>query len=257
MKLGKLAAGMILATALGISATTASALDSYTGDDSFAGGFDDWETIYEDFIQDRLMIGVRATTFRLKNASRPEDWNCEKTFVGYINKLEEEDTTHLYPVVAWWICPYIAIEITYDKVEASTWNFNNHATDGNIEFGGPIFTLRGQYPFWENRVIPFVGIGYADWSCDFKESENWFTRSDGVNRVMELGKADVGWALTAGVGVRPIRHLEIEAMVRQLDAKTDAEFWYMKGGVHRGHVMRTGEFTLDHIAYGLAASYVF
>ena len=213
------------------------------------------EGFYEDFIQDRLTIGVRVSTFRLKDASRPADPERVKTFVGFVNELKEEDDVHVYPTIAWWICPYVSVEATYDEVEASTWNFNNHATDGNIKMGGPIFSIRGQYPFFENRLIPYVGIGYAIWSADFEESPSWFTRSNGSHRVMDC-KDDNGVALTVGVAYRPIRHLEIELMARSLDVTSEAEFYYLYGRGKR-EFRRGGEFTLEHVAYGLAASYVF
>ncbi len=261
MKLHKLITFTVTTAACAALAMPAVAQESYSysGDSSLASG---WDEFYEDYIQDRLSIGLRVSTFRLKDATRPADKMGGRTFVGFLNKLEEEDDTNVYPTIAWWICPYLALELTYDKVEASTWNYDplhpslHTTTDGNIKFSGPIMTLRGQYPFLENRIIPYIGIGIAPWSCSFNESEKWFTRSDGMHRVMEVND-DVGLALTAGVGIRPIRHLEIEAMVRYLDVSTDAEFWYMRGGIHRGPIAGSGEFTLEHIAYGLAASYVF
>lgn len=239
---------------IGAVAVAMAVTASAAGSDYSFGSYGTGNT-FDDFIRDRLSIGVRVSTFSLLDADRPRDWSRQKTFLGYINELKEENTVNVVPTISWWASQYCAFEFTWDGVEASTWNLNNHATDGNIKMSGPIFSLRGQYPLFENRVIPYIGAGLAFWSADFERSANWARRSDGMQRLM-LCDDDVGLALSAGVGLRPHPRCEIDLMVRYLDVSSDAEFWYARHGVKKS-LERTGEFTLEHIAYGAALSYVF
>ena len=238
-----------------VPAAVAQVSQSYDGMDYADGSF------FDDYISERLTVGLRVSTFRLRHADRPPDRDGGRTFVGYINKLEEEDDVNFNPTVTWWIARYAALELTWDGVEASTWNYNlktangKGTTDGNIKMSGPILGLRLQYPLFDLAVTPYVGIGYAKWSTKFERSREWAREGPGKERIMDCDD-DSGIVWTLGVGLRPIPHCEVDLMVRKLDLTSDAEFWYGHNG-HKTKYNSSGDFNLDHVAYGAAVSYVF
>lgn len=239
--------------------------------------FQEGETFYSSWIQDRLAVGLSLSYFRLTDADRPRDKNREKTFLGYINHLDEENQIALAPMLTWTISDYVRLGITYHSIEARTLNFplsiyNEQLSDGNVKSSGPLILAEGTYPIADGLWRPHMGVGIGMYRGDFSEDRWWelgySTPQDwhalgspsktalGKRRYIEVDDA-VGVSLILGVAWRPIRELEIDLALRRTFLEPDCEFGYKYDASGRKEVERSGEFTLDSVSAVLTASYVF
>jgi len=223
------------------------------------------------FLQDRVEIGTRFTAFSLQDDSRPPDPTRERTYVGDINRLEDDQ--NLAPVKLFadvYLSPYFGVELTYDEVAARTFNWVNNSSDGYLEMSGPIVSLIGRYPI-QDVVFPYVGLGYAWMNSSFDREPwwEWGWKSEeeynaaggqiapsGVYRYM-IVEDDEAVVYTLGVVVRFTDHLAADVMVRSMDISADALFYRTIDGVLSEPDTKRGSFVMDHIAYGLGVRYVF
>ena len=239
--------------------------------------FQEDETFYSSWIQDRLAVGLSLSYFRLTDADRPRDKNRQKTFLGYINHLDEENQIAWAPTLTWTISDYVRLGITYHSIEARTLNFplspyNEQLSDGNVKSFGPLLLAEGTYPLAEGRWRPHMGVGIGMYRGDFSEDTWWElgypTPQDwhalgsptktalGKRRYIEVDDA-VGVSLILGIAWRPIREFELDLSLRRTFLEPDCEFGYKHDASGRKEPEQSGEFTLDSISVVVTASYVF
>lgn len=224
----------------------------------------DARAVYETAIRDRLYVVPRITAYRLSHTRRPEDPARQETFLGFINRLEREDSALLRAAIGYQFTPYTAIELTHDRVAARTRNFNNQESDGVVRMSGPILGLRVQYPI-RDRFYPFVAIGYAPWSASFDHDEWWTLgwaspehyedagrpgTAAGAQRFISV-KDDSAWAWTLGFAVRVHDHVDVDIMMRRLSLTARARAYGMADGVEIWSL--DGSFPMTHTTYGIGA----
>lgn len=229
-----------------------------------------WERAYSLAIKEKLSLGLRVSDFSLTDSHRPEDTTRRKTFIGYVNELKAEDVIHIQPTAYYKFNRYLSLEFTMDEVSARTENFNNHLTDGVVTMSGPIFNIFASCPFWDARVNPYIGIGYAPWKSKFSHDEWWMlgwgsprdyekagspgVANGGYERRIYV-EDDSGIVWTAGVNAKLHRAAELDFMVRWLDLAPKNEHGTLLNGVYSKQ--REGAFSLNHVAIGCALRVVF
>ena len=230
----------------------------------------------ETWLQDRLTIGLGVRYNCLTSKSRPEDTTRTKTFIGYVNRLEDEDEFGLVlPEIRYWAADYVRATLSFADVSARTRNFNaTRHSDGVANAWGPEFLVEGLWPLCEDTVFLHAGAGVTYAFCDFSEDLWWnlgySTRQDWIdhgsppvktaaNHYREIHVDDAfGYALCAGVSWRPAPRLELDLSLRHTWLEPDCTFGYNYGSKHGGYKKQMdGELTLDHLAVVLSCSYVF
>lgn len=265
------AAGVAVAGFAQETATTQPA-KSFGGrqDAALQGDFDD-ETFFEKWIKGHLSIGVNVSKFTFTDNERPADINREKNYIGAVNRLEEEDDVTIYPVVNYWVSDYARIGLTYDKITARTYNFNNNLSDGNAVYEGPMLSLEGAYPFFEGLLVPHLGGGVAFYSGDFEEDTWWHlaygspqsweshgrrnSSATGYYREIHV-KNETVFYLTCGVATMPLDNLVIDLAYRSMSLDPDCSWGHQfPSGRYEKH--RDGDLDLSHYAISISASYLF
>lgn len=212
-------------------------------------------SFYETWVKNRLSVGLRVSSITLTDNDRPEDYSCEKTFLGNINHLENERKTTLYPFIAYQFKPWFGLSLSYDSVRASTRNQNwqKNPTDGDVEMSGLLIMTQFRLPLLEERLFPFVELGLAPWTSKFIHDPNWY---DGGRREMFVHTAgDSSLVYALGLAWRPHSKVEISASFRHMEMTADAKYYNRSKGFTE--FRKAGEFTLEHNAVCFAAAYRF
>jgi hypothetical protein len=239
-----------------------------------------WESVME-FLHEHLEVGLRFTSFELDETPRPEDPFRQQTFLGFVNQLEEEQDSAPKFYMNILINKYVGFEITHDAVAARTRNFNNGQSDGILEMSGPIYSIIGRYPFedvpifgsandYRVDIIPFLGLGYADWEADFKEEgwwaagfsspESWASAGSpspsesGMVRMIQVSD-DSSTVIMIGLALSLHEHFGIDIIYRQMELSTDAQF--LRGSLSNPEPQSAGEFPMDHSTLGFGAKFIF
>ena len=228
---------------------------------------------HETWLQDRLSIGLAFSHSKLTDASRPADKASNKTFVGFINKLDDEDEFGWSPALSFWAADYLRLTLGWDGVSGRTRNYNTESrhSDGIVEAGGPEFLVEGLLPLMNDTLFLHAGIGFSWQFCDFKEDPWWHLGYASEASWRELGsstkklrgdhyreiKVDdaFGWVLSAGVSWRPAARLELDFSLRHMWLEPDCKFGYRYRSGFEVH--DTGDFPLDHLTAAATVSYVF
>jgi hypothetical protein len=229
-----------------------------------------WQRFYSTFIKERLSAGFRVTSFSLTDPDRPEDETREETFIGYVNELQEEDNNQIHPTILYKLHRYVSLEFTMDEVAARTQNFNNNLADGVVVMSGPIFNLFLTYPMMDDRISPYIGLGYAPWTSEFDHDAWWMLgwdspeayeaagspgTSDGGYERRIIVEDDSGVVWTVGVNAKLHRYAELDFMVRGITLDPANEHGVMFDGVYSKS--REGDFDMSHIAFGCALRVIF
>ncbi len=230
------------------------------------------EATYETLIAKRLSVGGRITSYSLKETERPPDPKQELTFIGNLDRLHAVNESRIQPVVAYRLSPYLALEYTQDRVAARTQNRNIGDTegsyDGTIQLSGPVFSAMLRVPIYD-RVIPYVGIGYASWKAKYIYEPWWHLGWGSPEQYDRAGRPgtstgkirhmyvedDSCYVFTLGLAIKLSRYAELDFMMRRMDMTSTADFYAKLGREMRP--MREGEFPMKHSAYGAALSVIF
>ncbi|MDA0577261.1 MAG: outer membrane beta-barrel protein [Verrucomicrobia bacterium] len=226
------------------------------------------------FLQNYIEVGTRLTTVNLLDDSRPDDPLQVDTYLGNLNRLEAEQSLAPVKLFANFVVnPYFVVELTYDKVEARVYN-SSHGTaagfsDGTVSMAGPILTAQVRYPI-QDRYVPYAGIGLAFMGAEFDEdawwAQGWLNPTefaaadgaafspDGTTRVMNVND-DTGIVLVGGFTYFITEHWAVDTMLRYMEVTTEATFVRYVNGKKERQI--PGEFTLEHVAWGLGVRYSF
>ena len=231
------------------------------------------ETFYDQWIKDRLTVGLGVSWTTLTDAKRPKDEDRKKTFVGYVWKLEDVDQVGVLAELRYWAAPNFRVSLGIDRVSGRTRNFNlaKHS-DGVAELVGPQLLVEGLFPLCDDTVFLHAGGGVVYDFADFDEVAWWHlgyaseaawndygrTGKTRQNYFREIRVDDAfGWTLAAGVSWRPAPRAEIDLSVRHTWIEPDCTFGYDYGKRKGFKPLLDGDFTLDHLSVALTASYVF
>ena len=220
------------------------------------------------YVAERLIVGLRLVNNKLKETSRPADRDGGRTFLGYINEIEQQEKSGVRPFVGYQFCPYFSVELSEDEVAARTRNYNNGMSDGVLRMSGPVFTATVRYPVTD-YLSPYVGLGYAPWSASFDHDAWWRLGYSSPETYAALGSPDEALSMgrlievegdsatffTLGLAVRLHRRARLDVMMRQIDMTSKARFYHDFSG--NKVLEREGEFTLKHSTYGVALGFVF
>jgi long-subunit fatty acid transport protein len=207
--------------------------------------------------------------FNLTNDTRPEDPQRIETFVGFVNQLNEEDNTLITPVLEYAVNPYISLTLGYERVSASTLNFNNNLGDGTATLEGPAIGIRAQYPITP-QLLPFAGITYAIYGADFDHERWWTYGYASPEAYLNAGSPDG----TLNANRRYIDITDENSVILQLgltylfSEKVSVKLQYQTtevtttaqtytGSVNNRIPGIDGEFTLDYYTVGLSVLYTF
>lgn len=226
---------------------------------------------FDEWIRDRLSIGLTYSIFSLSDGTRPP--NREEDFLGNINELNDSHENRLVPILEYEVNDYLGLGLTYMQVEASTMNFNNHEGDGNAVMKGPVLKADLQYPLWERRIFPHAGVGVAFLSGDFKEDTWWHlgysspgdwaasgrpsTKARGANyRYIDVDDA-TEFFFTIGLSCKPHPRVKLDVSYRKISINPDCEFGYDYGGTRGKRKQSDGDFDLSGDFWLFSVSYVF
>lgn len=263
VRLSRLTTAMATAAAL-MAAAAGAATSSGPGFEADGDGF------FENWIRDRLSVGLAFSMFRLSDGDRPA--NRDEDFLGNVNELDDSHANRLAPVIEYQALDYLCIGLTYMQVEARTLNFNNGQGDGTAILKGPVITADLTYPFWERRIWPHVGSGVAFLSGDFEEYTWWHlgysspsaweyygSPTDklraGHYRDIEVDDQTKAF-FTVGVSFRPYPRVKLDVSYRQISLDPDCNFAYSYPG--RGRAIRNyGDFDMSGRFWLFSVSYIF
>lgn len=228
------------------------------------------ESFYDVWIRDRLSIGIGVSVATLTKNHRPQDRDAHRTFVGYVNKLENDHPVRMTADLSYWASRHLRFGLTLDRAGARTRNYNNHRSDGVLDVWGPALYGEIVLPCLDDTLLPHFGGGVVYGFSDFEEDTWWHlgytnpaeydatghtikTKND---KYREIRVDDAfGFLLQAGIAWRPIEHMQIDLTLRQTFLSCDAEFGYR--GNHGFRRELTGEFDVDNFAVVTTLSYVF
>lgn len=226
---------------------------------------------HETWLKDRLSIGLALAHSSLTDAKRSPDKMHGSTFVGFINKLDDEDSLRFTPTISWWAAPFLRFSIFRDGISGRTRNYNTAAkhSDGVVKAEGPAFVAEGMLPLVGDTVFLRAGCGIVWADADFDEETWWHlgygsadawkaygSPSTPAGKMREIDMDDAfGFLVCAGVAWRPIPRLEAELALRHVWLEPDCHYGYRLSGGFQEH--SSGNFTLDHLTVSLGVSYVF
>lgn len=225
----------------------------------------------------RIAVGTRFTHFSLMDDSGD--------FLGSIDKLDAQQSylpNKLF--VEYMITHRYGLELTWDKLQASTITTSDGHNDGDIVLSGPIVTAfaRGSFDVDVGRIItfrPYGGLGLGFMTADFEHEgwwhhgfsatewqdaeaayETWVSEgseewpNNGYERTMSLDDT-IGLVLTGGCSVDITRAWSIDLYLRYMKVSTDDTYTLSS----YGSVFRTTYYTfdMDNIAFGLGVKYDF
>ena len=262
---------LCLAALAALSASAGESRSWFVGDDATVfpllshGTYDTW-------LRDRLSVGLEFSFSSLTDAKRSADKGSDKTFVGFINELDDDDEFGVFPSVSYWAADYVRLTLFRDSVAGRTRNYNteNHHSDGVVKAAGPALLVEGLYPMRGDTVFLHAGLGLSWAFGDFEEDGWWHlgysseaswreygspgTKAGDHYREIEVDDS-VGILLAAGVAWRPVPRMELDFSLRHTWLEPDCKFGYRR---RSGFEVRdTGEFTLDHLTAALTVSWVF
>ena len=229
------------------------------------------------WLSERLTIGLGISRIRLTNNHRPPKRDAGETFVGYVNLLDLENDFAWTPVVTYWAARYFRASLSWENVKARTFNYDktnpygeHGQTDGIISISGPLVSLEAVFPLMDDTLFPHAGLGIFFINADFREDDFWHLGYSSQESYEYYGKPKktrsgyyreirvddtVGWLASAGIAWRPMKKFQVDLDVRQTWADVDCEFGYNYKSGWDPH--RSGNFTLDNVAWTLSAAYVF
>jgi len=237
------------------------------------------------FVSDHLRVGTRLTSFSLDKTS-----SGAGTFIGTINRLEEDPDRSLWnPFAGWYFTPNVGIECWTDKARAEASATEDGHVDGVFVVEGPVLAVMGRLPAdqllrftharwqwparldaaaleWASRIAPYMGIGRAFYDASFEHAKWWrygyATRDDwlllgrpdtfrhGHTRYMETSGED-GTVFMLGVSVRAYDRWSVELSWSRVSVDVAADF-YMDG-----RLQESANIPMTHTTTGLGISYFF
>ena len=228
-------------------------------------------SFYDDWIADRLTIGLRISSNRLTDGKRPA--NYEEDFLGAIYHLDNANDTIVWPEVRYWAVRYVRLSFGWNSVAGRTRNFNtpNHHSDGKATLKGPVFMAEAVYPMLDDTLFLYAGGGFMYgrggfghvtwWHLGYSDEESW--RSVGAPKNERRGRYyrqinvenEWGTVLSCGVAWRPVDRFELDFSVRKIWIEPDCSWGYARGNDF--DEQQSNVFTLDHLQFGMTLSYVF
>ena len=223
----------------------------------------------DDFISGHLTIGYRPIYVHLQDSSRtPVDNNkngqidadelLRVSYLGSITGLQSQQDYFRSAIFARWdFWNYCGVEMTWEHIQAKTFNFWSKGTDGTFDMSGPMLAAVLQYPN-ESIFTPRVGAGVAFLSSTFNMDpywhgtvveagiRNWLTTQNDPGYVV-MGACDVdlgpAWALTF--------------YARYMQAHIDGHYWltYSDGTMLQDRGVT--RFPMDSVAYGAGLEFRF
>lgn len=234
-------------------------------------------SFYDVWIRGRFAIGLSAVYSKLTDNKREPDRESGKTFVGYLNLMEDQDKLQFLPEITYRVSDFIRLNLAFEKIRARVYNYDmtnprghHSSTDGLAKIGGPVLMAELFYPMCGNSLFPHVGIG-AFFGFASLHEDSWWHRGystpeefracgspmrtkSGYHREIHVDDG-VGFAASAGLCWLPIDHFQLDLAVRQTWIDNDCEFGYTYPSRWDKH--RDGEFCFDNLAVSLTASYLF
>lgn len=236
-----------------------------------AGGF------FDRWVAGRLALGAGLRMARLTDNHRPPRPGTGETFVGNLTALDLENETDWAPVATYRFARHFRAALSWESIEARTFNYNRDdpygargQTDGIVEISGPVALLELAWPCFGDTLFPHAGAGLFFGSADFREDAFWNLnygseaawaadgrRTEaprGVYREIRVDDA-IGEIVSAGLSWRPAKHFRLDLDVRKTWVDADCVFGYNWLGNWKPQ--KSGDFSLDHVAWTLSAAYVF
>lgn len=255
--------GLVL-FASGLSGLAASDPESYAAPTLFDQAF------YDDWILDRISIGLRISHATLTDGKRPASYS--KDFIGAINKLDDDDEISILPELRYWTARYLLVTLGMDHAAGRTRNFNtpNHHSDGTATLDGPVLLAEGLLPLMDDTLFLHAGPGIALdkggfdhetwWRLGYSDEQGWrqsgSPKKEPRGHFREIRVDDAfGIVLSAGVAWRPIDRLELDVSLRHTWIEPDVRWGYV--GRRGFDEQQKGEFTLDHLSVSAMVCWVF
>ena len=231
------------------------------------------ESFYDTWLKDRLSIGLGFSYATLTDSERPKDAQNNRTFIGFVWKLEDTDQIGVLPELRYWAADHLRLVLALDRVSARTRNYNAEKhSDGVADLWGPQLLVEGVYPLCDETVFLHAGVGVVYDFADFNEV-NWWKLGYSSKADWEyLGRPsksrqdyhreirvddDFGWTIAAGVSWRPAPRFELDVSLRHTWINPDCQFGFFHGGSYGFENQLDGDFDFDHLTIALTGSYVF
>ena len=210
---------------------------------------------YQQFIKDRLEIGLRMTYFKYTDAEkRSYDANGNLTggYTAGISTYNLADVQYYAPLpyLRYNIIKYLALQIAWERTKgkADTLDPVDPHNDGNLILSGPSLMLLGRYPN-ETIFTPYAGIGFAFLSADFEEDDSW--SQDGF---LNMESEDTtGFMLSLGCSIQLMEYVAVDLSLSYMQAKSDTRYWIRGENYDRA----TWEYPADALLYQMGVKFLF
>ena len=228
------------------------------------------ESFYDAWLSDRLSVSVGFSVSALTKNHRPKDRDGGRTFVGFVNKLENERPVRFTADISYWASRHLSLGLSFANFGGRTRNYNNHRSDGCVEVWGPVLHADAVLPCLDDVLLPHLGAGVIYGVIDFEEDRWWnlgyssqaeydatgHTYKTKNDRYREIRVENAfGFVLQAGMAWRPMEHVQLDLTLRQTFLSCDAEFGYRRTRGYRREL--PGEFDLDNFSVIFTVGYVF
>ena len=239
------------------------------------------QNIYEDYIKDRLSIGLNVNHRYYVDSDSGEKGGVhgEGTYLGTIFAVDEVQSYFPYLYGTYRFTEYFSMELAYSKIEsetlATTYKQPKYGvkSDGDVVQTGFTLSVLGHYPT-DTKFTPYGGVGIGYYTGDFEESDHWGLgyynpqhyaengstgeNYEGRSKWMEIDD-EFAFIFTLGTTYDLPYNLKLDASVQYIFLEANAHYYKSDdGGVTVNHDdTDNGTFPLDQLAFRLGVKYTF
>ncbi len=240
-----------------------------------------WQNIYDNYIQDRLSIGLQVNHRYFTDSDSGEKGGVhgEGTYLGTIYAMDEVQNYFPALYATYQFTEYVSMELAYSKIEsetlATTYKQPKYGvkSDGDVVQTGFTLSVLGHYPT-ETKFTPYGGIGFGYYTGDFEESDHWGIGYHNPQHYEEAGSTgepykdrrkwmeiddEFAFILTLGTTYDLPYNLKLDASVQYIFLEANAQYYKTNdGGLTVNHDdTDNGTFPLDQLAFRLGIKYTF
>ena len=215
------------------------------------------DDFYTDFIEDRLSLGLRVSSFNFTNPKKKsydENGNITGGYTRGISTYNLEERRSYFPTLylLYKFSPYVALQVGWEHIEGRAWtmDYADPHYDGDVTLVGPSFEIQGRYPN-DSKFTPYGAFGFAMLFGDFEEESSWYA---GGRRRMGVDNT-VGLMVTIGASAEIYENVEIDLSISSMGAYPDAKYWLGPEG--ENHPRAEWEFPASSIITQLGIRYMF
>jgi hypothetical protein len=133
------------------------------------------QRLYDDWIADRMEMGIRLSGVRLDESERLErdaDGNVTRTFLGSIYKLDPNGDAVPDFYLNYKLKPYLWVQVGWEEIQIDAIRLTDDNPDGWFNLGGLSLLLQGRW-YNQTRLTPYAGLGAMFLDISFDPEPAW------------------------------------------------------------------------------------